>query len=165
MRRQLLPIALLGLLTALPGGAARAAGPGDLAPLFSLRGLDGKSIRMSEYRGKPVVLDFWATWCVPCKASMPHLDQVQERFRTQGLVVIGVSVDDAPIQDVRRYVDRLGVRFRLAMADESVLDRYGPIRSIPTTLFINRRGQIIRRVVGYVDEETLTSFANELLQR
>lgn len=144
---------------------ALAATPGERAPLFSLRGLDGRSIRMSEYRGKPVVLDFWATWCVPCKASMPHLDQVQERYREQGLVVIGVSVDDAPVPDVRKYAQGLRVKFRLAMADESVLDLYGPIRSIPTTLFINRRGDIVRRVVGYVDEETLSSFANELVQR
>jgi thiol-disulfide isomerase/thioredoxin len=144
---------------------ALAATPGERAPMFSLRGLDGRSIRMSEYKGKPVVLDFWATWCVPCKASMPHLDQVQERYRAQGLVVIGVSVDDAPAPDVRKYAERLRVKFRLAMADESVLDLYGPIRSIPTTLFINRRGDIVRRVVGYVDEETLSSFANELVQR
>jgi thiol-disulfide isomerase/thioredoxin len=165
LRRRLLPIALLGLLTTIAPGRVLAAEPGDAAPQFSLRGLDGRAVRLSEYRGKPVVLDFWATWCVPCRASMPHLDQVQERYRQHGLVVIGVSVDDAPASAVRRYVDQLGVRFRLAMADETVLDRYGPIRSIPTTLFIDRRGRIVRRVVGYVDEETLSSFASELLTR
>ena len=78
------------------------------------------------------------------------------------LVVLGLSVDDADAQTVRRYADRLGVKFRLAMADERVLDLYGPIRSIPTTFFINRRGEVTRRVVGYVDSETLESYVREL---
>src|SRR5206468_7713314 len=100
-------------------------------------------------KGQPIVLDFWATWRGPCRASMPHLDRIQERFQNQGLVVIGLSVDDAPTLTVRRYAERLNVRFRLGMADEAVLDDYGPIRSIPTTIFINRHGEMVRRVVGY----------------
>jgi peroxiredoxin len=93
---------------------------------------------------------------------MPHLSHLQDRYSRQGLVVLGLSVDDADAQTVRRYADRLGVKFRLAMADERVLDLYGPIRSIPTTFFINRRGEVTRRVVGYVDSETLESYVLEL---
>ena len=146
-------------------GSASLSHAGSLAPPFALRGLDGKPLRTSDFRGQPVVLDFWATWCVPCRASMPHLDHIQTRFRDQGLVVIGLSVDDVPAQDVRRYAERLGLRFRLGMAPESVLDDYGPIRSIPTTFFINRRGEIVRRVVGYVDAETMEDFAREIVPR
>lgn len=152
-----LPVILVGTTTA--AWAAASAAP------FNLRTLDGKPLRMSDFKGQPVVLDFWATWCVPCRENMPHLDRIQNRFRDDGLVVIGLSVDDGPAQPVRRYVTRMGVRFRLGMASEDVLDDYGPIRSIPTTFFINRRGQIVRRVVGYVDAETMEGFAREIVTR
>ncbi len=142
---------------------ARAAGPVPATP-FSVRGLDGKTIRLSEFKGQPVVLDFWATWCAPCRASMPDLDHMQERYQPQGLVVIGLSVDDGSPASVRRFVDRLGVKFRLAMADEGVLDDYGPIRSIPTTFFINRKGEIVRRVVGFIDGETMDSYVQEIVR-
>jgi len=163
---RLLPVAcvLASLTVGLAVAPASSIGAESAAP-FSLRGLDGKQLRLSDYRGQPVVLDFWATWCTPCRASMPHLNEIQERFQPQGLVVIGLSVDDGKSFVVRRYAERLGVRFRLGMADEGVLDNYGPIRSIPTTIFINRRGEVVRRVVGYVDAETLEGFTREVLPR
>ena len=163
MHRSPLPFGLLLCLAGCIALSARA-NAAEQAPAFTVRGLDGRVIRSTDFRGRPVLLDFWATWCVPCRASMPHLDVIQARYREQGLVVLGVSVDDEPPVAVRRYADRLGVRFRLAMASENVLGDYGPIRSIPTMFFIDRRGQIVRRVVGYLDQETLEGFANELLR-
>ena len=151
------------LSVAAPMVAPTGASAADTAATFSLRGLDGKPLRLSDYKGQPVVLDFWATWCAPCRASMPHLNQIQDHFQPQGLVVIGLSVDDGASSAVRRYADKLGVKFRLAMADEEVLDDYGPIRSIPTTIFINRRGEMVRRVVGYIDAETMEGFTREIL--
>lgn len=152
-------LALLAVVETRPAVAGESA---PLAPSFTVRALDGRSVRLSDYKGKAVVLDFWATWCAPCRASLPHLDEVQGRFSKQGLVVLGLSVDDAEPQTVRRFADKLGLKFRMAMADERVLDLYGPIRTIPTTFFINRRGEVTRRVVGYIDSETLEGYVREL---
>jgi len=142
-----------------PAGAER---PSRVAPSFGVRTLDGKMFRMSENRGRPVVLDFWATWCGPCRTSMPHLARIQERYSGDGLVVLGLSVDEEGPAVVRRYAERLHIHFRLAMADEKLLDQYGPIRQIPTTFFINRRGQVVRRTVGQLDPETLDAYVKEL---
>jgi peroxiredoxin len=155
-----LPLLLFLPTTALTGSAA--AQSGDLAPAFTVKDLDGRTFRLQDYRGKPVVLDFWASWCRPCRTSMPHLDVLQQRYRNQGLVILGLSLDDYGNRSARRFAEQLRVRFRLAMANERVLDLYGPIRSVPTTIFINRRGEVVRRVVGYIDGETLETYAREL---
>ncbi len=130
---------------------------------FAVRTLDGHTVRLADLRGRPVVIDFWATWCAPCRASMPHLSAVQQRFASRGLVVLGLSVDDASAQSVRGFAESMRVSFPVAIASEQVLDDFGPIRSIPTTIFINRRGEIVRRVVGYLDQETLEQFVREIL--
>lgn len=153
------------LLLVMGSPAAWAQSGALMAPAFSLRDLDGKTLRLADFKGRPVVLDFWATWCQPCRASMPHLNALHEKYGARGLAVMGLSVDDGGPIRVRRFADHLGVKFRLAMADERVLDQYGPIRSIPTTFFIDRRGQIVRRVVGYLDAETMESYALELFEK
>src|SRR5262245_8633124 len=115
------------LLSACPS-AVQAGGADRVAPPFAVRVFDGRTFRLQDQRGKAVVVDFWATWCAPCRASMPHLDRLQERYSSNGLVVIGLSVDEEPPAAVKRYADRMGIRFRMGMADEKLLDRYGPIR-------------------------------------
>ena len=134
------------------------------APSFSVRTLEGKPLRSTELRNRPLVVDFWATWCGPCRASMPHLSRMQSRYEKRGLAVIGMSVDDGGARSVQRFASRLGVKFTLAMANDEILDAYGPIRSIPTTFFINRKGDIVRRVVGYIDDETMDDYVKEILE-
>ena len=150
------------LLVAACPRAAQAGGADRVAPAFVVRSFDGRTFRLQDQRGKAVVVDFWATWCAPCRASMPHLDRLQERYSASGLVVIGLSVDEEPPATVKRYAERMGIRFRLGMADEKLMDSYGPIRLLPTTFFINRRGEVVRRTVGYLDEETLEMYVREL---
>jgi thiol-disulfide isomerase/thioredoxin len=134
------------------------------APAFTVKTLDGKPLKSSDLRQKPMIVDFWATWCGPCRASMPHLSAMQTRYEKQGLTVIGLSVDESGPQGVKKFASQLGVKFTLAMANDDVLDAYGPIRSIPTTFFINRKGDIVRRVVGYIDGETMEDYVKEILQ-
>ena len=134
------------------------------APSFTVKTLEGKPLRLADLKKHPVIVDFWATWCGPCRASMPHLSTMQTRYEKQGLTVIGLSVDDNGPQGVRQFASRLGVKFTLAMANDDVLDAYGPIRSIPTTFFINRNGDIVRRVVGYIDGETMEGYVKEIIE-
>ena len=134
------------------------------APPFSVKTLDGKPLKLSDLRRRPVVVDFWATWCGPCRASMPHLSTMQSRYAKQGLTVIGLSVDENGPQSVRKFAQQLGVKFTLAMANDDVLDAYGPIRSIPTTFFIDRSGAIVRRVVGYIDGDTMEDYVKEIVE-
>ena len=155
-------VAFCALLAVCSFAGAAAAGSNPEIPAFQLKDLDGKVVKLSDYKGKPVVLDFWATWCQPCRASLPHLNELHQRYNERGLVVLGLSVDDGGPQRVRRFADHLGLKFRLAMADERVLDTFGPIRSIPTTFFIDKKGQVVRRVVGYIDPETMETYALEL---
>ena len=133
------------------------------APSFSVKTLEGKALRSGDLRNKPLIVDFWATWCGPCRASMPHLSAMQARYEKQGLTIVGMSVDDGGPAAVRKFANQLGVKFTLAMANDEILDAYGPIRSIPTTFFINRKGEIVRRVVGYIDGETMEEYVKEIL--
>jgi thiol-disulfide isomerase/thioredoxin len=134
------------------------------APAFTVKTLEGKPLRSSDLKQKPMIVDFWATWCGPCRASMPHLSAMQKRYEKQGLTVIGLSVDESGPAGVKKFASQLGVNFTLAMANDDVLDAYGPIRSIPTTFFINRKGDIVRRVVGYIDSETMEDYVKEILE-
>jgi thiol-disulfide isomerase/thioredoxin len=151
------PLLALALLT----GPA-LAGPAR-APAFAVRTVDGRTVRLADLKNRPLIMDFWATWCGPCRASMPHLNAVSARYAKQGLAVVGMSVDESGPAPVKRFASQLGVRFTIAMANDDLLDAYGPIRVIPTTFFINRKGEIVRRVVGYIDSETMEGYVREIL--
>jgi thiol-disulfide isomerase/thioredoxin len=163
VRASLIRSSLTLLILACTAVPAFADEPPHIAPAFTVKSVEGKSLKLSDFKGRPVVIDFWATWCGPCRAGMAHLETVQKRYESQGLVIMGLSVDEEQPAAVKKYVQQLGVGFRIAMADERVLDLYGPVRSIPTTFFINRQGEVVRRVTGYIDEETLDTFVKEIL--
>ena len=152
-------LAAAAALLALAAATAFAAP----APPFSVRSVDGRQVKLADLRHRPVIVDFWATWCGPCRASMPHLNEMQEKYGGKGLVVIGMSVDESGPTPVKRFARDLGVKFTIAMANDDVLDAYGPIRSIPTTFFINRHGDVVRRVVGYIDDDTLDGYVQEIV--
>jgi peroxiredoxin len=121
----------------------------QMAPDFALASLDGKTtIRLSDYRGKAVLLNFWATWCVPCKIEMPWFVELQNQYGAQGLQVVGVAMDDASPEDIAKFAKDMGVNYPIAVGKEAVGDAYGGVQFLPATFYIGRDGKVIDKVFG-----------------
>lgn len=121
---------------------------GRTAPDFTLESLDGKTVRLSDYRGKAVLLNFWATWCQPCKIEMPWFEELQKEYGAQGLQVVGVAMDDASKEDIAKFAKEMGVNYPILIGKESVGDAYGGVQFLPSTFFIDRDGKVVDRIFG-----------------
>jgi len=161
-------VAVVALLIALLGwqiakteegrglSAAVAAGEAPPAPGFTLDSLEGEEdVSLADFRGRPVVLNFWASWCGPCKDEAPMLQSAWERYGDRGLVVLGIDAQDLKV-DGRRFAERYALTYPLAYdGNGSTLGRYG-LTGFPETWFVSRRGRLVGEYIkGPLDEETL----------
>ena len=121
---------------------------GKLAPEFSLQSLQGQTVHLADFRGKAVLLNFWATWCQPCKIEMPWLEQMQQQYGPQGLQIVGIAMDDASKEDIAKFTKEMGVNYPILLGKESVGDAYGGVQFLPSTFFIDRNGKFVDRVFG-----------------
>jgi thiol-disulfide isomerase/thioredoxin len=157
------PQPLLRLDTPQPT-ASRSRVEGGLE--FSAPGLDGKKIALSSYRGHPVIVDFWATWCGPCRKQIPELVALYKKYnRTRGLVIIGVSCDliqGDGRKAVAPFVEEFQINYPIALADEQLVDSMG-VEAIPTTLFVGPDGKLVSRIVGAGHRGEITTSAQQLL--
>jgi thiol-disulfide isomerase/thioredoxin len=119
-----------------------------VAPDFSLESLEGKTMRLSDFRGKAVLLNFWATWCGPCKIEMPWFVELQQKYGSQGLQVVGVAMDDASKEDIAKFAKEMGVNYPVLIGKEAVGDSYGGIPALPETFFIGRDGKVVDKILG-----------------
>jgi peroxiredoxin len=119
-----------------------------LAPDFTLRTLDGQEITLSQLRGKIVLLDFWATWCGPCRESIPHFVQIYKTNRENGFEMIGLSVDKGDEGVVRRFIESMEIPYLIVIAPEEVVRNY-KVTAIPTTFLIDKEGKIRERIMGF----------------
>jgi len=128
--------------------ASALPGVAGVAPDFTLQSLDGKSVRLSDLRGKAVLLNFWATWCGPCKIEMPWFVELQKQYADQGLQIVGVAMDDSSKEDIAKFTKDMGVNYPVLIGKEAVGDAYGGVPALPETFFIARDGRIIDRIIG-----------------
>jgi len=131
-----------------PGAHKPLAGPATVAPDFTLESLDGKSMKLSDLRGKAVLLNFWATWCGPCKIEMPWFVELQRQYADQGFQIVGVAMDDSSKEDIAKFAKDMGVNYPVLIGKEAVGDAYGGVPALPETFFIGRDGKIIDRIIG-----------------
>jgi peroxiredoxin len=137
-------------------------GKGELsAPVFSLPDLNGRQVDLGSFKGQVIVLEFWATWCPPCREEIPVVNQIYKAYREKGLVVIGISLDRKPPQEVKKFLDQLQVEYPNVMGDEETFEKYsqranlGAIRGIPATFIIDRQGRICQRYMGLTKKRIL----------
>jgi cytochrome c biogenesis protein CcmG/thiol:disulfide interchange protein DsbE len=152
-----------------PAAPADAGRSYQMAPDFELADLAGGTLSLSDLRGKVVLLDFWATWCGPCRRGIPHLNALWKEHHDAGLEIVGISVDrgsqGATGADlVRSFAQKTPMSYRLVMADAATAQAYGGIRSIPTAFLIDREGRIRKRYVGLQAPQVFERDVAELLQ-
>ncbi len=122
------------------------------APSFTLQDLNGKTVSLSDFKGKVVILDFWATWCPPCVKEIPHFVEIYEQYSDREFAIVGISVDREGIGVVKSFAQKYKVNYPILMTDGKVEKVYGNIMSIPTTFVIDSEGKIRRKYIGYRDK-------------
>ncbi len=121
---------------------------GQPMPQFKLKDGDGQTVRPVDYKGKVILLDFWATWCGPCKIEIPWFMDFERQFKDQGFAVVGVSMDEDGWKAIKPYAQNMKMNYRILLGDDDVSTAYGGLDSLPTTLLIDRQGRIASVHVG-----------------
>jgi len=157
--------ALPSLLPPTPGGPTATPAPapvvGAPAPDFALTALDGSTVTLSDLQGKVIILNFWATWCGPCRLEMPLLQAAHSTHKDQGLVILAINLSE-PIADVMDYTDELGLKFTILIdTDESIFDFYR-VRGYPTSYVVNRDGFVVQELAGPWSEGLFTDYLGQL---
>jgi cytochrome c biogenesis protein CcmG/thiol:disulfide interchange protein DsbE len=146
------------------GATATAESPlaadmrGKSAAAFTLTSSTGKRVSMADLKGKPVLLNFWATWCTPCKVEMPWFEEFQKKYAAQGLEVVGINEDEdvnsPEIQaQIKKVLGQTGVDYTILMSDKKVGEAYGGLDVLPATFFIDRSGKIVAQAIGLAPKE------------
>ncbi len=140
----------------------RVPSGGTTAPDFTLQDLNGKKVRLSDYKGKVVLLDFWATWCPPCRASIPGLEKIHKAYKDKGLVLLAISLDQGEWDSVKAFSAEYGITYTVLEGNEDVSDKY-QVRTIPMLLVINKEGRISKRYLGFGNDEDLEGYIRSIL--
>jgi peroxiredoxin len=135
-----------------------------VAPNFTLKDADGKVVHLADYKGKVVLLDFWATWCSPCKVEIPWFMDMQRKSKDRGLEVLGVAMDDEGWEVVKPFVAKMGVNYRILAGNDATAQAYGGVDALPTTFLIDRTGKIAAVHVGLASKKDFEDGIEQLLK-
>ena len=125
---------------------------GVTAPNFDVATLDGRRVKLSDYRGKAVLLNFWATWCSPCKVEMPWFVDLQKKYGNDGLVILGVAMDDSEASKIAEFANEMGVNYPVLLGTDKVSEDYGNVEFLPTSFYIDREGKIVGKGEGLLGQ-------------
>ncbi len=134
------------------------------APDFTLKDADGRAVRLSDYRGKVVLLDFWATWCGPCKIEIPWFIDLQRRNKDRGFEVLGVAMDDDGWESVKPFLAEHGVNYRIVLGNDQTAQTYGGVDALPTSFLIDQAGYIAAVHVGLAPKKDFIDGVEALLR-
>jgi cytochrome c biogenesis protein CcmG/thiol:disulfide interchange protein DsbE len=129
---------------------------------FSLEDINGKTVNLADYRGKVVILNFWGTWCPPCRAEIPDFIKFYKNYKDKGVEIIGIAVS-SPEEDVKKMVEDYGINYTVCMSDKKVENLYGGIRAVPTTFIIDKKGESLPPKMGSLSESQLIEIVEPLL--
>ena len=165
-----LPALLAGLLTVTAcqsTGSVAAAVKKEkdrrLAPDFTLKDAMGRPVKLSDYKGKVVLLNFWATWCGPCKIEIPWFIEFEQTFKDKGFAVLGVSMDEEGWDIVKPYLERSKINYRVLIGDDMTAQNYGGVDSLPTSFLLDKEGRIASTHIGLVSKSVYQNDINTLL--
>jgi cytochrome c biogenesis protein CcmG, thiol:disulfide interchange protein DsbE len=145
------------------GTPSASASTGAVAKLdLTVKDMNGASIRLADYKGKVIVMNFWATWCGPCQLEIPELVETYAEYKDQGVVVLGISIDDTA-ETLRAYAPQKHMTYPILLMQDEVDQAYGPIFGVPVTFFIGRDGKISRKHFGPVTKAQLDQEIKALL--
>jgi peroxiredoxin len=136
----------------------------NAAPLFTLTDIEGKKLSLADYRGKVVLLDFWATWCTPCRAEIPHFVEMQQKLGPQGFQVIGVSMDD-DAKPVKRFYQDYRINYPIAVGDDKLAESFGGVLGLPVNVLIDRDGRIVKKYLGATEVTEFDKDVADLLAK
>ena len=148
---RILLVAIAASFLAAPGPVDAAPRQGQTVPNFKVVSISGQTISQENYRGHVLILDFFATWCQPCRKSIPHLVEMNRKYGKQGLQILGLSMDEDGERAVKTFTDEFRVNYPLALAGESTTADFG-IRSVPIMFLIDKKGTIVEVYRGFSDE-------------
>jgi peroxiredoxin len=141
--------------------AIRPAAERKPAPEFTLKDANGTPVKLSDYKGKVVLLNFWATWCGPCKLEIPWFMEFEQKYKDRDFAVLGISFDDDGWKSVKPYVTEHKINYRIMIGSEELGQLYGNVDALPTSFIIDREGRVAARHEGLVDKQ---DYQNEILK-
>jgi len=159
MKTVILTLIVMVLVTV----ASTAAQSQGKAPNFSLKSTDGSTFELAKLKGKVVVVNFWATWCGPCRSEIPGFLEVYRQYKSKGLEIVGVSLDRGGWSEVRPFVEKYKVSYPVVVGDGNLADAYGGIEAIPTTFVVDKKGNIVNKHLGYLNKAAFEKMIKDLL--
>jgi len=131
---------------------------------FVLQSVKGDTVRLSDFRGKVLILDIWDTWCPPCRMEIPDFVQLNNQYKEEGFSIIGIALGQEGKEKVQSFIQEYHIPYPVALANKQVLKDYGPISGIPTTFVINKKGEIVKTYIGFKPKETFENDIKFLLK-